>query len=103
MAMETIQDNITDLVKYQLNTLQRIRDKYKDEGDPRLISKGDIDGVRDLYNMIKAKDTDWTTLVRTVRQINDYLKSNAPDVARTVAPWLNRFLNEKRGGVPNEP
>lgn len=103
MAMETIQDSITDLVKYQLNTLQRIRDKYKDEGEPRLICKGDIDGVRDLYNMIKAKETDWTTLVRIVRQINDYLKNNSPDVARTVAPWLNQFLNEKRGGMPNEP
>lgn len=103
MAMETINDSITDLVRYQLNTLKRIRDKYQDEGEPRLISKGDIDGVRDLYNMIKAKETDWTTLVRIVRLINEYLKNNAPDVARTVAPWLNQFLNDKRGGTANEP
>lgn len=103
MAMETIHDSITDLVRYQLNTLQRIRDKYQEEGEPRLISKGDIDGVRDLYNMIKAKETDWTTLVRIVRQINDYLKNNAPDVARSVAPWLNQFLNDKRGGTAYEP
>lgn len=103
MAMETIHDSITDLVKYQLNTLQRIRDKYKEEGEPRLICKGDIDGVRDLYNMIKAKETDWTTLVRIVRLINDFLKNNAPEVARVVAPLLNQFLNEKRGGTSNEP
>lgn len=102
MAMETIHDSITDLVKYQLNTLQRIRDKYKEEGEPRLICKGDIDGVRDLYNMIKAKETDWTTLVRIVRMINDYLKSNAPDVARAAAPLLNQFLNDKRGGTGYE-
>ena len=103
MTMETIHDSITDLVKYQLNTLQRIRDKYKEEGEPRLICKGDIDGVRDLYNMIKAKETDWTTLVRIVRLINDYLKNNAPDVARSVAPLLNQFLNDKRGGTTYEP
>lgn len=103
MAMQTIHEDIRDLVRYQLVQLRKLKDQYiKDEtdgGDPKLISKGDIDGVRDLYNMIKEKETDWTTLVRTVRKINKYLKDNRPELAREVAPALNDFLNEERGGV----
>jgi len=64
-----------------------------------LIGKGDIDGVRDLYNMIKEKETDWTTTVRTVRLINKFLMDNCPELAREVAPRLNDFLNEQRGGA----
>lgn len=103
MAMQTIHEDIRDLVRYQLVQLRKLKDQYiKDEtdgGDPKLISKGDIDGVRDLYNMIKEKETDWTTLVRTVRKINKYLKDNHPELAREVAPALNDFLNEERGGA----
>ncbi len=103
MAMQTIHEDIRDLVRYQLVQLRKLKDQYiKDEtdgGDPKLISKGDIDGVRDLYNMIKEKETDWTALVRTVRKINKYLKDNHPELAREVAPTLNDFLNEERGGV----
>lgn len=98
MAMQTIHDSITDLVRYQLQTLNRIKEEYVDSNQPRLISKGDIDGVRDLYNMIKSQETDWTTQVRIVRHINNYLKSNAPDLAPKVAPLLNQFLSEQRGG-----
>ena len=63
-----------------------------------MIGKGDIDGVRDLYNMIKPKETDWMALVRTVRKINKFLTDNYPVLAREVAPALNDFLNEERGG-----
>lgn len=103
MAMQTIHEDIRDLVRYQLVQLRKLKDQYikaeTDGGDPKLISKGDIDGVRDLYNMIKEKETDWTTLVRTVRKINKYLKDNHPELAREVAPALNDFLNEERGGA----
>mgnify|MGYP001513066062 FL=1 len=103
MAMQTIHEDIRDLVRYQLVQLRKLKDQYikaeTDGGDPKLISKGDIDGVRDLYNMIKEKETDWTTLVRTVRKINKYLKDNHPEQAREMAPALNDFLNEERGGA----
>ena len=103
MAMQTIHEDIRDLVRYQLVQLRKLKDQYikaeTDGGDPKLISKGDIDGVRDLYNMIKEKETDWTTLVRTVRKINKYLKDNHPELAREVDPALNDFLNEERGGA----
>ena len=87
---------------YQLTQLRKLKTKYEreesDDGTPRLISKGDIDGVRDLYNMIKAKETDWMGLVRNVRMINQYVKERDPELARQVAPILNDFLNEQRGG-----
>lgn len=103
MAMQTIHEDIRDLVRYQLFQLRKLKDKYTEaeteSGEPKLISKGDIDGVRDLYNMIKAKETDWTTLVRIIRKINKFLKDNYPLLARDVAPALNDFLNEERGSM----
>lgn len=102
MAMQTIHEDTRDLVRYQLETLRKLKERYireeKEGGEPRLISKGDIDGARDLFNMIKVKEADWTTLVRTVRLINKFLKDNYPALARDVAPALNDFLNEQRGG-----
>ena len=102
MAMQTIHEDIRDLVRYQLLQLRKLKDQYikseADGGEPRLIGKGDIDGVRDLYNMIKPKEIDWTALVRTVRKINKFLTDNYPVLARDVAPALNDFLNEERGG-----
>lgn len=103
LNMETIHEDTRDLVQYQLRTLKRLKDTYQDAekngADPKLISKGDIDGLRDLYNIIKQKETDWTTIVRIVRLINKYLKDNYPELARQVAPVLNEFLNEQRGGT----
>lgn len=101
MAMQTIHEDIRDLVRYQLEQLRKLKGKYLKEesadGEPRLIGKGDIDGVRDLYNMIKSKETDWTTTVRIVRLVNKYLKDNSPALARDVAPILNDFLQEQKG------
>ena len=103
MAMQTIHEDTRDLVRYQLATLRKMKEQYikeeKEGGEPRLISKGDIDGARDLFNMVKVKEADWTTLVRTVRLINKFLKDNYPALARDAAPALNDFLNEQRGGV----
>lgn len=99
MVQETIQDDITQLVLYQLSALKKIRDEKEKSGDgPILISKGEIDGVRDLYNMIKPKETDFAQYVRFVRLLTEYLKNNTPELARQVAPFLNEFLNEVRGG-----
>ena len=103
MATQTIHEDTRDLVRYQLATLRKLKEQYmkaeKEGGEPRLISKGDIDGARDLFNMIKVKEADWTTLVRTVRLINKFMKDNYPVLARDVAPAMNDFLNEQRGGV----
>ena len=100
MAMQTIHEDIRDLVRYQLVQLKKLKETYAvseaEDGKVHLIAKGDIDGVRDLYNMIREKETDWTLLVRTVRKINKYLKDNHPEVAKEVAPLLNDFLNEER-------
>lgn len=103
MAERTIQEDTRDLVLYQLATLRKIKEKYAKEesegAEPRLIGKGDVDGIRDLFNMIKVKEADWTTLIRIVRQINKFLKDNYPVLARDVAPALNDFLNEQKGGI----
>lgn len=102
MAMQTIHEDIRGLVRYQLVQLNKLKEKYSEAeaggGEPRLIAKGDIDGVRDLYNMIREKESDWTMTVRFVRMVNKYIKDNHPALAKEVAPVLNEFLGEQRGG-----
>ena len=66
MAMQTIHEDTRDLVRYQLATLRKLKEQYikaeKEGGEPRLIGKGDIDGARDLFNMIKVKEADLCAL-----------------------------------------
>lgn len=101
--MQTIHEDIRSLVRYQLVQLKKLKETYAasaaEDGKVRLIAKGDIDGVRDLYNMIREKETDWTLLVRTVRKVNKFLKDNHPELAKEVAPLLNDFLNEERSAT----
>lgn len=54
-----IQDDARELLRYQLRTLKRIKETNEAEcdkdGKPRLIGKGDIDGIRDLFNTNEDK------------------------------------------------
>lgn len=98
MVEQTISEDIQQILLYQLQALKKKKEKFEAEGGEKLFGKGDLDGVRDLYNMVKSKETDFTQLVRIIRQINDYLKTNAPDIARQAAPYLNDFLNQYKNG-----
>lgn len=98
MVEQTISEDIQQILLYQLQALKKKKEEFEAEGGEKLFGKGDLDGVRDLYNMVKSKETDFTQLVRIIRQINDYLKTNAPDIARQAAPYLNDFLNQYKNG-----
>jgi hypothetical protein len=103
MKMQTIHDDTFELVRYQLQTLKELKDQYakdRENGGPlRLIAKGDIDAIRDLYNMIKDKDVEFTAIVRIVRMLNRFVRDNYPDKAPEQANLLNDFLNEQRKGL----
>lgn len=102
-AMQTIHDDTRELVIYQLATLRKLKEKYveaeRNGAEPKLISKGDIDGARDLYNMIREKEADFTTVVRIIRKVNAFFKANYPALAKDAVGPLNEFLQEERGGL----
>lgn len=100
LSARTAQEDAGELLRYQLRTLKRIKEQYEDdekEGKaPRLLSKGDLDGIRDLFNVTRLKEIEWTTYVRIVREINKFLKEENLPVAQQVADQLDDFLNLKR-------
>lgn len=100
LSARTAQEDASDLLRYQLRALKRIKEQYeKDEKSgevPKLLSKGDLDGIRDLFNVTKQKEVEWTTYVRIVREINKFLKDENLSIAQQIADLLDDFLNLKR-------
>ena len=95
-AMCTAQEDVQEILTYQLSTLKKIKDSLLDNPQPTLISKGAIDGIRDLFNCAKEKQIEWTQYVRVVREINRYLSEEDLSLAQQVAEPLDNFLNYKR-------
>lgn len=100
LSARTAQEDASDLLRYQLRALKRIKEQYeKDEKNgevPKLLSKGDLDGIRDLFNITKQKEVEWTTYVRIVREINKYLREEHLALAKQMTEPLDEFLNYKR-------
>lgn len=100
LSARTAQEDAGELLRYQLRALKRIKEQYeKDEKNgesPRLLSKGDLDGIRDLFNVTKQKEVEWTTYVRIVREINKYLRDEYLSLAQQMTGPLDEFLNFKR-------
>ena len=97
LAKHSAQEDAQELLNYQLRALKKIKQQYEKEGGTQLIAKGDIDGIRDLFNCVKGKQIEWTILVKTVRRINRFLKDTYPALAVQVAQPFDEFLlSEKK-------
>lgn len=100
LSARTAQEDAGELLRYQLRTLKRIKEKYeeaeKNGESPKMLSKGDIDGIRDLFNVTKQKEIEWTMYVRVIREINKFLKEENLSIAQQIADYLDDFLNLKR-------
>ncbi len=96
LSARTAQEDASDLLRYQLRALKRIKEQYeKDEKSgevPKLLSKGDLD----VFNVTKQKEVEWTTYVRIVREINKYLREEHLALAQQMTGPLDEFLNYKR-------
>jgi len=95
-AMRTAQEDVQEILNYQLATLKKIKDGFATLEKPTLIGKSAIDSIRDLYNCAKEKQIEWTQYVRVVREINRYLAEVDMSVAQKVVQHLDDFLNYKR-------
>lgn len=96
----TAQEDAGELLRYQLQTLKKIKNKLvkaEEEGaEPQLLSKGHIDGVRDLFNVTRQKEIEWTQYVKIGREFMKFIKECDLPLAQTLAPVLDDFLNYKR-------
>lgn len=100
MNERTAQEDAGELLRYQLQTLKKIKNKYvkteEEGGEPQLLSKGHIDGVRDLFNVTKQKEIEWMGYVKTGREFMKFVKENDLPLAQALAPIMDDFLNYKR-------
>lgn len=100
LSEQTIQEEARDLLRYQLRTLKRIKETNQSEADkdgkPRLIGKGSIDAIRDLFNITKTKEVEWALYVRVIRELFKFLKDVNLPLAQQTGDYLDDFLNSKR-------
>jgi hypothetical protein len=100
LATRTVQDDANELLMYQIETLKKLKnrlmEKEAEDGTPRLIGKGDIDGIRDLYNITRSKDVEWTTYVKVIRELTAFLKEQNFEFAQQSVASFDDFLNFKR-------
>lgn len=96
----TAQEDAGELLRYQLQTLKKIKNSLTrtemEGGEPQLLGKGLIDGVRDLFNVTRQKEIEWTQYVKTGREFMKFVKENDLSLAQALAPVMDDFLNYKR-------
>jgi len=101
-------DKIMELINYQLEVLNRIKDRYDqqmtgdaslDELNQALIQNGQIDALYKMFAAVKGKEITWASYVRIVRELHEYLAAHDIQVAQALAPLADDFLNTKRQEV----
>ena len=92
IAKHSAQEDAQEILNYQLRALKKKKEEYEQGGGTQLIAKGDIDGIRDLFNCTKDRQVEWTLYVKVVRSINRYFKELHPALAAEAAQPLDDFL-----------
>ncbi len=99
LSEQTIQDKASKLLRYQLDQLEKIMDSREESQltpEERMFNKGQIDGIRDLYNITKSKEVEWSVYIRVIRELNKFLKDANLALAQQAGDYFNDFLNAKR-------
>jgi hypothetical protein len=101
MNQHTAADKVWRLIQYQLDHLNKLTELYEKQEteDPtsiKLISKGDIDALQKLFTTIRKKETEWSELVRILRDYVGWLRLEDPELAKTNVDPIERYLNEQR-------
>jgi len=92
IAKHTSQEDAQEILSYQLRALKKKKEEYERDGGTQLIAKGDIDGIRDLFNCTRDRQIEWTLYVKVVRTLIKYLKDLHPALAAEVAQPFDDFL-----------
>ena len=94
-------ETVSEIIDYQLQAIkQRIetnRKKAAESNEPlQPIDKGEIDAISKLFATIKGKEITWAMYLDVVRELMTFISNQHPDLAKTVDPFSNQFLYNKR-------
>lgn len=97
---QTTADDMRELLNYQLHVLKVLKNSRMEDfekgGELKLLSKGDIDSVRDLFNCLKTKEVEWNVYVKVTRELSNYLRGVDLSLAQRLSEPADDFLNLKR-------
>ena len=102
---ETTQDSIRKLIEFQLKVLEKMTTASKKDLDNTddvvglsklLIGKGEIDALQKLFTTIKAKEITWDGIVKSSRELMEYIAEFDLNLAKKVSPVIEDWLNIKR-------
>lgn len=105
---QTREDNVLDLIDYQLFALKALKDDFQEKVDngavddngepilPTLIPSGAIDGLQKLFTTIKRSEMKWSDVVKVMREYTEYLNQYDADLAKLNINYIEMFLNDKR-------
>jgi hypothetical protein len=108
IADETNQDRILLSVSFQLKIMSKIieiRERELEtthtvEGLEKLMfDKGSLDAFQKLYSTIKSKDISWDQIVKSTRELLEFVEKEDFKLAKELQPYANQWLNEKREGL----
>lgn len=88
---QTTEDRVRRLLNRQLKLIEETV-----EGTKNMVSKGDIDAISKFASIIKSKDTTWLQIVKTVRELTDFIRESDLELAKAIIPIANKFLNVKK-------
>lgn len=94
---ETIEDDLLELISYQLQALKNKKNKWLDEQQTdTLISKGDVDALSKMFATIKGKEMTWVQIVNSFRDFVEYLHTAKPEFIVMLQPHIDDYLYQKK-------
>lgn len=102
MAEEVAEDNVWELINYQLAILktrkelmeEKLRKKDIDELPP--LDKGDVDALQKLWTTVKNKQLDWAIIVRIIKEYVSFVSERDLELAKQILNHTDDYLNYKR-------
>jgi hypothetical protein len=99
ITKQTTEDNIWALVKYQSEAINKRKDELEKAGTFEPLKKGDIDALRDLFNLVKGRELEWSNYVKVLREFSAWLKTDNLEIAQKIISHIDKFINEKRQNI----
>lgn len=96
LFQQTAAEQVQELIEYNLRVLKSMKDKWINEGEKKLIQKGDIDALSKLFAAIKKQEAKWVDYVSVIREFALWLEEQDANLAKKVVDTADRFLNAKR-------
>lgn len=98
MNREVAEDMVWRLINYQLKVLHAQVDdlESRDASQLKTLDKGDIDALQKLWTTVKAKQLDWSIVVRNVSDFVGFISERDLALSKQILDHADDFMNFKR-------